>query len=229
MSQWTAGAERSFPCSIAIPIHARVILSAGALAIAGANDTELGCVTQACFVPTYGVAPFNAPVRLRTAQGTTKYIATGAIAQGANVYADANGGVTATVGPVKIGTALFAASANGDIIEVLRGGSSAGDIGGGPVSAPIGGLRVVQGQLATGTAADTVATGLTTVLRVVASLESDPVLTAEWVTAQVGNQTGAPAAGSIVIKTWEATSNANPTPIAATTFGKLVNWIAIGY
>ena len=46
--------------------------------------------------------------------------------------------------------------------------------------------------------------------------------------AQIGDQAGAPAAGSIIIKTWQNTGGADPTPAAATTFGKKVNWIAIG-
>ena len=224
MSQWNSGPTKSFPCSIAIPNRSRVILSAGVLALAGANDRELGVIEQSTLVATYGAAQFNAPVRLRTAQGTEKMIATGAISQGAVVYADANGGTTATVGTVQIGIALSAATANGDIIEVLRMNSIVN-----PVAALLPGLRIARGQQTTVTAADTVVTGLTTVLTAVASEESDPVLTVSQVSCQVGNQSGAPVAGSIVIKTWEPTSVSNPTPIAATTFGKLVNWIAIGY
>ena len=223
MSQWNPGSTKSFPCSIAIPNRSRVVLTAGLLTIAGATDRELGVVEQSTLVPTYGQTPFNAPVRLRTAQGTEKMIATGAISLGATVYADANGGITATVGPVQIGIALAAATASGDIIEVLRMNTISNAL-----IATASGLKVARGQQTTVTAADTVVTGLNTVLTAVAVEESDPVLTVSQVTCQVGNQAGAPVAGSIVIKTWEPTSNANPTPIAATTFGKLVNWIAIG-
>src|SRR5260221_6079837 len=91
------------------------------------------------------------------------------------------------------------------------------------------GYKVARGQLSTASAADTVATGLATVVSVVASFEDDvDGVTISQVTAQVGNQAGAPAAGSVVIKTWKATSAANPTLIAATTFTKKVNWVAIG-
>lgn len=90
------------------------------------------------------------------------------------------------------------------------------------------GYKIARGQKTTVTAADTVVTGLTSVVAVVATLESDPVLTCAYATAAIGDQAGAPAAGSIYIKTWMPTSNADPTPIAATTFSKKVNWIAVG-
>jgi hypothetical protein len=89
-------------------------------------------------------------------------------------------------------------------------------------------LKFARGQLTTVTAADTVVTGLSTVTAVVASLESDPVDNPFMVTAQIGDQAAAPAAGSIIIKTWQNTTGTDPTPAAATTFGKKVNWIAIG-
>jgi hypothetical protein len=89
-------------------------------------------------------------------------------------------------------------------------------------------FKIARGQLTTVTAADTVVTGLSTVAAVVASLESDPGDDPFMVSAQIGDQGGAPAAGSIVIKTWKNTGGTDPTPAAATTFGKKVNWIAIG-
>jgi hypothetical protein len=77
-------------------------------------------------------------------------------------------------------------------------------------------------------AVDTVVTGLATVVAVVAVLDSDPTLDPLFVTASIGDQAGAPAAGSVYIKSWQATAAGDVTPIAATTFGKKVNWIAIG-
>ena len=92
-----------------------------------------------------------------------------------------------------------------------------------------GGLKVAAGQLTTVSAADTVVTGLATVVAVVASLDDNPGDNPEWVSATIGDQAGAPAAGSIIIKTWQNTSGTDPTPVAATTFSKKVNWIAFGY
>jgi hypothetical protein len=89
-------------------------------------------------------------------------------------------------------------------------------------------LKIARGQLTRVTAADTVVTGLSTVVSVVASLESDPTDNPFMVTARIGDQAGAPAAGSIIIKTWQNTGGTDPTPAAASTFGKKVNWTAIG-
>lgn len=90
------------------------------------------------------------------------------------------------------------------------------------------GYKIARGQLTTVTATDTVVTGLTTVVSVVASLDSDPVDDPFMVTATIGDQAGTPAAGSVIIKTWKNTGGTDPTPAAAGTFGKLVNWIAVG-
>jgi hypothetical protein len=90
-------------------------------------------------------------------------------------------------------------------------------------------LKIASGQHTTVTASDTVVTGLRKVLYSVASLESSPVLTVDRATAVVGNQSSAPAAGSILVKTWMPTGTGDATPVAATTFSKLVNWMALGY
>lgn len=90
------------------------------------------------------------------------------------------------------------------------------------------GYKVARGQHTTLDADDTIVTGLTTVVAAVASLESDPVAGLQSVTCVIGNQAGAPAAGSIQIKGWKATAAGDTAVIPATTFTKLVNWIAIG-
>jgi hypothetical protein len=89
-------------------------------------------------------------------------------------------------------------------------------------------LKFARGQITTVTAADTVVTGLAVVAAVIVSLEDDPTDNPFMASGQIGNQSGAPAAGSIVIKTWQNTAGADPAPAAATTFGRKVNWIAIG-
>ena len=92
-----------------------------------------------------------------------------------------------------------------------------------------GQLRTARGQHTTVTASDTVITGLTKVVAVVASLDSDPADDPMLASASIGDQAGAPASGSILIKTWKNTGGTDPTPVAATTFAKKVNWIAVGY
>lgn len=90
------------------------------------------------------------------------------------------------------------------------------------------GYKVARGQHTTVDENDTVVTGLATVVAVVASLDDDPVAGAQFVTASLGDQAGAPAAGSVLIKTWKATASGDTALIAASTFGKKVNWVAIG-
>jgi hypothetical protein len=97
-----------------------------------------------------------------------------------------------------------------------------------PVASIAAGLKIVGGQHVTVAAADTVATGLANVVGVIVSLDSDPGDDPEWVSATVGDQAGAPVAGSIIIKTWKNTAGNDPTPLAATTFAKKVNWLAFG-
>jgi len=85
-------------------------------------------------------------------------------------------------------------------------------------------LRMVSGQVTTEAAVDAVATGLSTVLYVVAVLASSPVAGCQTVTAKASATTGA-----IDISTWKATAAGDTALIAATTFSKLVNFIAVGY
>ena len=91
-----------------------------------------------------------------------------------------------------------------------------------------GGYKIARGQHTTVAASDTIATGLALVVAVVATLEGDPVDGAQYVTAIVGDQAASPVAGSIIIKSWKATNSSTTTVIAATTYSKKVNWIAIG-
>jgi predicted RecA/RadA family phage recombinase len=90
-----------------------------------------------------------------------------------------------------------------------------------------GGLRIVGGQHTTVTATDTVVTGLSQVVAAVVSYGTDPADANTYVSATIGDQAGAPAAGSIIIKSWKQ-SGSDPTPIAADAFSKVVNWIAVG-
>ena len=93
------------------------------------------------------------------------------------------------------------------------------------------GYKLARGQAVTASAADTVATGLASVVSATATLETDPADTCDVATVQIGNQAGTPAAGSIIIKTWMVTTGGaagNPTLVAASAFTKKVNWIAVG-
>jgi hypothetical protein len=87
------------------------------------------------------------------------------------------------------------------------------------------GYKIARGQMTTATASDTVVTGLATVVSAIANMDDAPTVDPETATASIGDQAGAPAAGSILIKTWKTLGG---TPAAATTFSKKVNWIAFG-
>lgn len=88
--------------------------------------------------------------------------------------------------------------------------------------------HAVGGQATTVAAVDTIVTGLGTLVYVNATFDSDPVDDPEFVSASIGDQVGTPAAGSFLLKTWKNTSGSDPTPLAATTFSKKVNWMAYG-
>lgn len=90
------------------------------------------------------------------------------------------------------------------------------------------GYRVARGQWLSVSAVDAVTTGLSTVAIAIGGLEDVPVLGCDRAQAVVGNQLGAPAAGLIYVKTFKPTAAGDATPIAATTFGKKVNWFAVG-
>lgn len=102
------------------------------------------------------------------------------------------------------------------------------------VANQVGGIgasyKVARGQHTQVAASDTVVTGLTTVVAVIASWESNPTVKQLFLAAAIGDQAGSPAAGSILLKTFKPTAVNDVTPTAATDFtdNLKVNWIAIG-
>jgi len=114
MSQFVETNLKGLPAGGALGQYLRVT-GATALSAAGASTVELGTLENATFA-----AGDLGQVRLRTANGTAKMVALTAITAGAPVFAAAGGKVAAT-GTVFVGTALEAAGADNDVIEVLRG------------------------------------------------------------------------------------------------------------
>ncbi len=75
----------------------------------------------------------------------------------------------------------------------------------------------------------TIVTGLSSVDYVIVSFADDPVLTCMFVSGDIGNQSGSPAAGSFFLLTNKPTNATNDiTPVDATTPFVDVFWIAIG-
>lgn len=117
MSQYVETACKAFTAGAALAKYSRVKLASGVLAEAGLAEKEIGTLEQASFAAGDVVA-----VRLTSAQGTCKMIAIEAIAEAAAVYTETDGKIqdTAQATSFLIGTALEAATADGDVIEVLR-------------------------------------------------------------------------------------------------------------
>jgi hypothetical protein len=96
-----------------------------------------------------------------------------------------------------------------------------------PVVGGGSGYKITRGVAAI-TGSGDVVTGLTTVVSVIVSPQSDlDGTTLSGASGTIGDQAGAPAAGSITIKTYKITAADNGALIPATA-PKNVNWIAIG-
>lgn len=97
------------------------------------------------------------------------------------------------------------------------------------VGAANGNTGMAFGQHVQVAAVDTVVTGLALCVAAQGAMNDDPDgVTIDAVSVSVGDQAGAPAAGSIYIKTWKVTSVTNPTLIAASGFTQKINWSAYG-
>ncbi len=77
-------------------------------------------------------------------------------------------------------------------------------------------------------ASDTIVTGLATVVSVIVEFASAPTLNHMWNIGDRGNQAGAPAAGSFLLKSKKPTGSGDVTPTDTTASWVSVNWFAIG-
>lgn len=117
MSQFDDSGYKAFECDEALTQFARVKLdSDGKITTAGLTDKGIGVATRATFAAGEVVN-----VALNTKPGTMKMIASEALAAGALVYSEASGKVqdTAQATAFAVGVAMEAATADGDIIEVM--------------------------------------------------------------------------------------------------------------
>lgn len=219
MSQQTEHGVKSFQAGADLSgkEFCRVKLdSSGYVVLAGASEPSIGVLQPAASLGDGSGA--WVPVRLFNAAGTFKMKAGAAITQFAQVTGIANGKIddVTAVGDafgVGIGIALEAATADGDVIEILPTVQT--------------GLRIVMGHHTTVAASDTVVTGLASVSGCLAGFETALADATYAVQAVRGDQAGTPAAGSILIKTYKS-DGTDPTPAAADAFSKLVSWIAWG-
>lgn len=116
MSQQTEGSVKTFDAGEALALFRRVKLDTGSgtsVVYADAGEQHNGVVQDA--VANGG----RAAVRLRTAEGTNKVVAAGAFSAGATLYGAADGKVDDASSGSAIGWALEAATADGDIVEMM--------------------------------------------------------------------------------------------------------------
>lgn len=120
---------KTFTAGAALEAYRRVKLDgSGNVIYAGAGEECIGVTTDK-------VASGNmVAVALRSSGRSFKAVAAGAVTAGAVIYGAANGKVDDAASGTAQGTALEAATADGDVIEVLFNNGAAGSINGGGVA-----------------------------------------------------------------------------------------------
>jgi hypothetical protein len=111
MATFVETATRTDTAAGAVAQYLRV-KTPGAIAAAGSTDVAIGVMEKPC------LAAGACTIRLRTAQGTMKMVASEGITAGNAVYAAADGKIAAS-GTVYEGIALETCTADDDVIEVL--------------------------------------------------------------------------------------------------------------
>ena len=121
MSQFTEASVQQFSANATLGQYLRVYLgSNGKVALAGVNDFGVGTTENAATAANERIG-----VRVNSALGSRKVVASGAITIGDPVFCGASGKVSSS-GATRYGIALEAASADGDVIEVLVSGDTGG-------------------------------------------------------------------------------------------------------
>ena len=124
MSQRDDSGFKSYEADEAIVLYSRVKLDAdGKITQAGLTDKSIGTLQTVASTAAGDIVP----VKLRSASGTHKVLASEALSAGALVYSEASGKVqdTAQATAFVEGTALETATADGDVIEFMY--NNAGD------------------------------------------------------------------------------------------------------
>ena len=117
MSQINETGVKGFTAGAAIWQHILVKLSSDKLAVAALGQEFIGTILQQAFADGD-----IRSVRLKSAAGTMKCIASGAFSSGAVVYGRAAGKVDdiSATSAIRVGIALETAAAAGDVIEVMQ-------------------------------------------------------------------------------------------------------------
>ena len=116
MAQYNQSGIPTYVSASAISKHLRVVLlSNKTVQIAGASDKDIGTAERATFAVGEDI-----PVRLRNTAGTTIMVAAGVIGYGQQIFAAAGGKVGTDSINELLGISHAIATADGDLIEVLR-------------------------------------------------------------------------------------------------------------
>lgn len=163
----------------------------------------------------------GAPVLFNGAGGTPSSLT------GTNITGTAAGLTAGTASAVAVGGITGLGTGVGAALAIANGAS-----GGYAVNAVAGvaaGYKIARGASTQAAAQDTIVTGLTTVVAC-AVCPTSVTVKQLYFAGSIGDQAGAPAAGSIYRLSYKPTANDNCTPTAATDFSDniSVNWIAIG-
>ncbi len=97
--------------------YLRVVWSGAVVSLAAATGIEVGTTENT--IVAGGDDSTLVPVIPNGLGTARKYVAAGAFAKGANIYGAANGKVDDAVNARLIGIALEAATADGDIVEIM--------------------------------------------------------------------------------------------------------------
>jgi len=107
------GMKLTITAGEALAAHRRVKISGATVIYADAGDIGIG-------TNEYAVASADqAVIRLDNAGGTVEMVAAAAVTAGADIYPAADGKISMTPSGPRIGKALAAATADGDVIECL--------------------------------------------------------------------------------------------------------------
>jgi len=115
------GKFSALPGAVAIPLYSRVKQTAAGVDLAGANDPTFGSAMRAGYAPDATRDNFQEEmsVKMANAPGTHFAIANAAITAGAEFQGAASGEIAPLAGGKAIGKAIEAATADGDVIEVV--------------------------------------------------------------------------------------------------------------
>lgn len=123
MSQENLG-SKAFVAGTDLEAYRRVKLSSGNVVYADAGEEFIGVTARKALSGEF------VAINLRSASRTYKMVANGAITAGVTIYGALGGKVSASASGVAQGTALEAATADGDIIECFQNNGVAGAIDG---------------------------------------------------------------------------------------------------